>query len=69
MSLQSIEIEMNVLDRLLNWLKYKWGYHQYQKVVDDEKQQEIVELIEDTMGAMGALRKVLIRTYGYTKPK
>lgn len=67
MNLQSIETEMNVLDRLLKRLKYEWDYRKYQKVIEAEREQEIVDLIDDTMGAMGALRKVLIRTYGHKR--
>ena len=64
MSLQSIEIEMNVLDRLLTWLKYEWNYRKYQKVVEDEKEQEIENLIKETRTSMYTLRKFLIKTYG-----
>jgi hypothetical protein len=64
-------IEMSVFDRfrkleeVLKKLKVEWSLHKYRQAIEDEKEVEIDELIQDTRKAMYTLRKALIKTYGH----
>lgn len=55
---------MNVLDRLIRKVISFMRYRKYKKDIVREREEEIIEAINEARKSMLVLRKLLVRVYG-----